>query len=487
MKIRNFGDVKTILFNNLTVKQTIFKNTFWIALANGISRLLKLILIIYAARILGVNEYGKFTFALAFIALFVIFQNFGLSGIVTREFAREKESKKEFSSILSLKILLGFLATILILVSSFFVTPDSDVRKVIWILAFFSLISNFSIIIHAFFRARQKMEYQSWGVILEALVVFGVGLFVLLNLPSIVNLSYGYLISALIGLIFTLFIFHLRIFPLRISWDKSVWRKFLIMSWPLALTGLFSTIYGFIDSVMMGYLGQITETGLYNAAYKIVFIFMLPAGIIATSFYPVLSKFFKESKRDFQATFDYYLKIMILLAFPLVSGGMIVAPKIINFVYGPEFSASVLALQILMIMAGAFFFYKALISALVVSNQQDKVLWITLLGASINVILNLILIPKFSLYGAAGAIAITYCLILFLLFIFVSKFTPLQPFNLKLSSNLATVSFSSMVMCLVISRPLIYNLNLFFSVLIGIIIYLSFIFFFRRFLRIQYF
>ena len=77
MKIRNFADVKTLLFDNQTVKQTIFKNTFWLATAIGASKFLKFILFIYVARILGATEYGKFTFALAFVGLFVIFSDLG--------------------------------------------------------------------------------------------------------------------------------------------------------------------------------------------------------------------------------------------------------------------------------------------------------------------------------------------------------------------------------------------------------------------------
>src|SRR3989344_2833059 len=150
MQLGNFSYIKSIFLENKTTKQIIFKNAFWIALATGISKLLKLALIIYIARALGATEYGKFTFALAFISLFVVFQNLGLPNIITREFAREKDKEEEFYSLLSLKILLGFATLILILISSFLITSSPDILKIIWILAIFSLISNFSVIVYAF-------------------------------------------------------------------------------------------------------------------------------------------------------------------------------------------------------------------------------------------------------------------------------------------------------------------------------------------------
>lgn len=471
MEIKGFTDLKTLLLDNKTVKQTIFKNTFWIALSTGISKFLKAVLLIYVARLMGANEYGKFTFALAFVSLFVVFFDLGLFNIIAREFAREKEKEKEFSSIFSLKILLGMGTLILILIGSFFVTPDPGIRKVIWILAIFSSISNFSEIIYAFFKARQRMEYESWGKILEALMVTGVGFFVIFYFPSIINLSYSYLLSVLVSLVLILTLFHFKVFPLRISWKRAIWKKFLAMSWPLALAILFDTIYVYIDSVMMGFWGQIRETGWYNAAYRIIAFTIIPMSIIAASFFPVLSKFFKESKKKLQEVWNYQMELMIVLALPLMTGGFVFAPKIISFIYGQEFSPSILAFQILTLMAGTIFLYGPFVQILIVSNQQKKFFWTTFLGAITNVILNLILIPKFSLYGAAIATVITYFLVLLLSFGFTIKYTTISPLNLKLFLSLIIVSLSSIIMYFVISRPKIYNLNVFLSISIGVFVY----------------
>lgn len=476
MGVRKFVDIKAILFDNKTVKQTIFKNTVWITLSLGISRFLGLVLIIYVARILGATEYGKFAFAMAFVSLFVIFSDFGLPRIVTREFSGDKEKEKEFSSVLSLKIFLSLGALFLILISSFFVIDDPGTRKVIWVLALFSLINGFSEIVFAFFRARQHMEYESWANILKALVVTAIGFFVILNFPSVKNLSYGYLFSAFVGLSFILIFFHFKVCHLTISFEKGIWQRFLAISWPLALTGLFGTIYTYIDSVMMGYWGQITETGWYNASYRIAIITTVPMGIIALTFFPVLSKLFKESREKLQNIWNYQMELMMVLALPLVIGGYVLAPKIINSIYGQSFSPSVLAFQILIIMVGIIFLSRPFEQVLIVSNQQKKIFWATFFGALINIILNLILIPKFSLYGAAIATVITFFIMLFSFFYLTFKFTPIRPLNLKLFFGFIIAGFSSIVMYFAISRPQIYNLNIFLSIFIGIFVYCAILF-----------
>jgi len=471
MKIQSLTDVKSFFFDNLTVKQTIFKNTFWLGLGTGLSKLLKLILIIYVARILGAGEYGKFTFALAFTVLFLVFADFGISSIVVREFSREKEREKEFYSVLSLKLSLSLVAIILILIGSFFITQDPIVRKVILILGIFNLISNFSTIIYDFFKSRQKMEYQAFGILLEAVLVTIFGFFIIFNFPSIENLSYAYLLSSLMALIFVLFLFHFKIFPLKISWKVDIWRRFLSMSWPLALASLFVTLYFDINSVIMGHFGQIIQTGWYNAAYKIVAAVFTIIGFISIAFFPVLSKSFKESKERFQSVWNYELNAMVIFVVPLVAGGIFLAPNIIDFVYGQDFSPSILVFQILITIIGIILIFIPFRDALIVSNHQIKAFWIMLLGAIVNVILNLILIPKHSLYGAAVGTLITYLLILAVSVYLIKKFINLSFFNAQLLKVVLTSLVLSIFMVFVVSRQIFSQLNVLLTASVGVGVY----------------
>lgn len=475
-------DIKNLLFENIRIRQTIFKNTFWLAFAEGISKIFTLILVIYMVRILGATEFGKFTFALSFVSMFAVLSNFGLSDITTRELSRDKKSEKEYSSILSLKILLSIGALILMLIGSFFISPDIVIRKIIWILAFFVLISNFFVVIYAFFRARQKMEYEALAKISQALIMVGVIFFVLFKFPSVENLSYGYLFVNLVFLILILLFFHFRIYRLSLSWNKATWKKFLKSSWPLGSAAIFSAIFINIDSVMMGYLGQITQTGWYNVARRTVSFTIVPAALIFTSFFPVLSKLFKESKEMLQKVWNFYMELMIILAIPLVIGGIALASKIINFFYNQSFSPSIFAFQILIIMAGITFLYEPFYSILIVSNQQKKIFWITLTGAIINISLNLILIPLYSLYGAAVATIITYIILLFLMIEFSRRFTSISVFNLRLLKILIIAFLSSSIMFIAISQSLIYNLNVILTAIIGILIYFTTLFLFYKFL-----
>jgi len=461
--------VKKFFFENTRIKQTIIKNTFWLTLAQAISRILKLILIIYVARILGATEYGKFTFALALVSLFVVFSDLGLGAIITREFSREKE--RDFSAILSLKIILSLATLILIFLGSFFITSNPEIRSIIWILAVFIIVDSFPQIIYAFSRARQRMEYESLARIFQVLAITIAGFFVILRFSSVRSLSFAYLFAGSGALFVILLVFHFKFFPIRLSLKSSIWKKFLAMSWPLALAGIFSTIYSQIDLVMLGHWGQITQAGWYGASYRIIGMALIPGVLISQSFFPVLSIFFKESKEKLQNAFNKFMGAMMILSIPLAVGGITLASKIIEWIYDPNYLPAVWAFQILLVMVVITYLIHPLGSILLVANQQKKAFWITLVGGIVNIILNLILIPRFSLYGAAWATLITYVIMLLLLFVMIVRSRLVRVVSLKFFSTLLGIAGASTLMYFAITLPVIYGLNVIFAVLIGVGVY----------------
>jgi O-antigen/teichoic acid export membrane protein len=479
-----FSSPYSFLLENNTVRQTIFKNTFWLSTAEGISRLLKIALIIYVARILGAVEYGKFTFALAFVSIFAVFSDFGLTWTTTREFSQEEKKEKEFSSILSLKIILSLATLILIIGSSLFITSDLIIQKIVWILGIYVVIDSFNGIIWAALRARQKMEYEAWGKIIRGIILICIGFFILFKFPSIQGLSYSYLIASCVAFIFIIFIFHFKIFRLNIKWEKNIWKRFLGLSWPLAFISVFTLIYTNIDSVMMGYWGQITQTGWYNAAYRIISATLIPMSLISISFFPALNKAFKKSKDELQDIWNHQIKLITILIIPLMVGGIFLASKIINFIYGSAYGPSILAFQILILVSVFIFLSEPYYRLLIVFKKEKIIFCITLLGAIINIILNIILIPRYSLYGAAIATVITY-FILFLLFVrLTNKFSMISLFNSEILKTWILSIFSSLMMFFVISYTFVYKFNILLIILIGIGIYFFTFVILKYFLKI---
>lgn len=465
-----FNNFKSLFFENIGIRQTVIKNIFWLTISEGALGLSTLLLIIYAARVLGPVEFGKFAFALAAVSLFAIFSDFGLTDIITRDFAGDKEEEKEFSTILSLKIILSIGTLLLIIASSFFIVFDPPIRIIMWLLGLYLILNSFSDVFFAFFRARMLMEYEAWIKIIQAILATVAGLYIIFNFPSAVNFSYGYLITSFIILVFVLFFFSFRIQSLRVIWNRRSWKKFLGKSWPLGFASIFAMVYLYIDSVMLGFWGQITEIGWYNAAYRITYAPLVAMALISMAFYPTLSKFFKESKEKLQKFWDYQMEIMIILAIPLMVGGILLASKIVIFFYGLSYMPAIPVFRLLVLVAGINFLYVSYNMILVVSHQQKKHLWICLITALINIVLNLFLIPRYSFYGAGLATLFSY-IILFALEVECSRrFTPITVFNLRLVKVLVAAAVSSTIMAVVIYQFIIY-VNLINLFLIALAVY----------------
>ncbi len=453
--------------------KTILKNAGWLALGEGVSRLLVFFLVAAMTRVLGPEEYGKFAFAFAFVSLLAMLSNFGLTGIATRELSQGSSREREFSSILSLKVLLSAGTLLIMFLFSLVVTPDESVRKLIWFLSAFALIDNFFWILYAFIRARERMEYEAATRIIGAVLLVLAGFFVLLNFPSAKNVSLAYVASSVITLIGLGLFFHARLYPLRFGIDTVLWKKFWEFSWPLGLAGVFGTVYIYSDSIMMGFLKQVTAVGWYNASYQVVALPIIVMTLISTSFYPALSRFAKESKEKFQAFWGRQMEAMILLALPLVAGTVVLAPKIIQFVYGAQYQPSVLSLQILIFVAGINFLYNPYGSALVVEGQQKKHLLGTAITALVNVLLNILLIPRFSLYGAAIATLISYAVLLGVEAWLASRFTSLAIWDARLTRVFLVAGLASLAMALLISQSMFTALHVLMLVGIGIVSYVA--------------
>jgi len=464
---------KEIFLNNLGLRQIIIKNTFWLALAEGISRVLHFFLFIYIARILGALEYGKFTFALAFSAIFLVFGDFGIFKILTREFSKDSQKEKDFSALFSLKIFLSLGAFLLLFVSSFFITQDYLTRKIILILGLMQLMGVFLNFFYAFFRARQKMEYQALFEIIKSFLITCFGFFVLLKFPSALNLGWGYMLAVLISLVLVLIFFNLKAFPLRLKLDTSVWKKYLAMSYPIALAVFLGSLYANIDSSLMGLLGQITQTGWYNAAQKIAQAPNIFVAIIGLSFYPVLSRLFVQNKEILQKSWNAYLETIIFIVVPMVFGGIALASRIIYFLYSPDFFPSILALQILISAMGIGALQTPFGQYLVISDLQKKTLFITAIGGVVNVVFNLILIPQFSLYGAAFASLLAFVTTFFFNVRFCLINGGIKFFNFKIICVFLVAVFSSLLMCFTILQ---IRIHILWQIFFGFLVYLFWFF-----------
>ncbi|NQV00370.1 MAG: flippase, partial [Parcubacteria group bacterium] len=394
--------------------KNIAKNSLWLAMGEIINGILMFVITIFLARYLGVEGYGKLMFALSFVTLFIIPIDLGLSPLVTRELAGEKEkTKKYLDNLVLIRSLLGIVVFFLIASTIQFLGKENDVKNLVYLLGIWTIFQTSTQFFQAIFRAHEKMFFEALTRILHAVILTGLSLYFIWYKFDIIYFGWAYCLAAITTLCLTVIIIWKKFSNFKLKFDIIFLKTTFKKSWPFALSLLFVSIYYYIDSVMLGIMRNDNEVGLYNAAYKLIIFILIMGSVINRSTYPVISKLYKKSISKLQDFLENYSRVMFIIGIPIAFGGLILASSIIKLIYGEDFTESILPFQILVFSAAIAYISTIYAHSLQICKKQKTHLLGMGIGAFINIILNFILIPYYGLIGAAITTLITEIFILF--------------------------------------------------------------------------
>lgn len=405
--------IKEFLFQNRDTRQTVVKNAFWLLTGQIGSRLFRAIIIIYAARILGTSGYGVFAYVLGLAGFFTIFADIGVGHILTREVSKKpEEASYYFATSFWIKVfLLLFTGGLIIFVAPHFskIEAAKALLPLVALLTAFDGIRDLSI---AFFRGKEKMQLEALVMGFTNITITVFGFIILSASPTPKALTLAYVLSAGSGTLLGVAVLRNQFSKLLSSFRKNFLRPILSSAWPIALLGVLGAFMLHTDILMLGFFRTPGEVGLYSASQKIVQLLYALPGILATSLFPVLSRFVERSDYGkVRVLMERGMGAVFLLALPLTVGGIILGRNIISFLYGGEYLAGTLAFQILVVSPLIIFPGYLLSNYIVAYNKQRKLAPLMGLGSLGNILLNILLIPLFGIVGSA--IATTTALLIY--------------------------------------------------------------------------
>ena len=380
----------------------VLKNFLSLSISEAASRLAGIVLTIYIARTLGAGVFGQLSFVLALVAFFNIFADFGLTTLGIREIAKDKFRTNTYgTNILVLQLGLSLILLLILFLVVLIIPLDPRIKLITFLfgLGMIPGALNMSYI----FQAHEKMEYFAISKIIAQIsyAIFGFVLIYLfrdiLVLP-IVNLTALFVAAGVT--------FYLLRKQINFVWSKISLKNIVLLSkqtLPFLVATLMVQIYMSTDSVMLQFMKGEEVVGLYNAAYKISFLLLLISGFINGAIFPLMSVAYKKNREYFSKLIKFYARILGLFIIPIAIGGFIFAKEIIILLYGQSYTGGILALSILIFVPVFMFINTALGSALISSGNERIVMNSTIVAATLNVVLNFLLIPSYSLYGAAVA------------------------------------------------------------------------------------
>ena len=423
--------LKSLLTDNKSTKQTILKNFFWLMTSEGFSKAAIFLITIIIARYLGASDYGKFSFAFVYVSFFGILADFGLSTVNLRELAIYKKNISSYFFNLNLiKIALSLLALLLLYSSVVIFINDFQKRQMVFILGLWIVAQSYNQFLQSFFRALEKMEYEAIGSILYSFCLVSGIIFLATKKVEVTYLVLAYLISSIISAVI-IFLLLYKKYLLRIIRKVNIKliKKSLQDAFPLALSSFLVMVYFRIDILMLSYYKGSEEVGIYNAAYNLAFSLSFITSMLTIAVFPSLSRSYLSKRKSMVAKYKKFLLALLGTGFITSLLFFLFSKNFILTVFGPDFVKSTEVFKI--ITWAQIFAYGsgAPMSFLTIMNKQVFYTYSAFLGAVINIVLNLILIPRYSYFGTGISTLITEILVFFFLIIF----TNIQVNKLKLN------------------------------------------------------
>ena len=379
--------------------------------AKVLSTVLALINIGLITRYLGVNGFGNYATVLAFFSFFGAILDLGLYSIATREISRENANEQRImSNVFTLRVLSAGLLFIIVPVLIFLLPYADEVKKGILIISVSYVFSSSYTVLNGVFQKNLRMDKvaitEFFGKIVQVLFVF-----------LAVRKNWGFdsiMLSVLINAVFT---FGIVLFlskkytKFSFSFDIAYWKKFLKMSLPVGVAAIVSFLYFKMDTIILSILKGSEAVGIYNMAYKIIENITFFPGMMVGLILPLLSVYIFKDEKKFIKIVNKTAKVFFLINVPLIVGVLFLSEDIISIIGGGEFVVSANVLRIL-IFALVFIFFGNLFNSILLSgNFQKKLMYVLSLCAIFNIILNLIVIPKYSYTGAAVVSVLTEFLV----------------------------------------------------------------------------
>lgn len=392
---------KSFLLENKTAKQTVAKNTFWVFFGQIAARLIRVVLIIYAARLLGATNYGAFSYALSLAAFFTIFADFGINALITRESSKDiTVQKKYFTTGLVIKMVMIVFIALFVIVCSPLLFKQALVMElmplVILIVSFDSLRDFAS----SLSRAWEKMEIEAFIQIITNLFIVAVGFVALYISPTARALSWGYVVGTGIGMLYAFYQFRHYLKDTLRTFSKNLIKPILISSWPLGILALSGVIMLNTDTVMIGWFRSLADVGYYSAAQRVSQLIFLVPGMMMTALFPSMAKASDREGR-INLIIEKSSVLLLILAIPLTVGGVILAPQIINLLFGAGYMSGVSSFKIMSLMYVPVFLSTVFGNALFAINREKVLLRYSVLSMLGNFAFNLFFIPIWGIAGSA--------------------------------------------------------------------------------------
>jgi O-antigen/teichoic acid export membrane protein len=402
------------------LKSDLVKNSIWLFTDKGLKLILGLLVSVVVARFLGPNKMGEWNFAISYVSFFTVISFLGFDSILPREFVRNKaQSSQIISTTLIARTISSLIAMLIaVLGMGFWKGWGSPYVIYVFILSMGFLFQTADILDY-YFQSILRSKYASISRAIVYILVSGYKLLmVYFEAPLVYFVASVTIELFLTGIGFIWFFRKKSGIKLRLKYYAGLIKDYGKDILPLAISGVLIIFYMRIDQVMITEMLGEKENGIYSIGVKILELVYFIPGILTGSYLPAITYVKIHEPEKYRAKLLQFYSVMTYLAIAFTLLIAVNSFWVMDLLYGREFEGSGMILFIYSFSIYSTFIGVATSQYLTIERLLKISLYRTFIGAIANILLNLWLIPRYGINGAAFASFISYFISTFALMFF---------------------------------------------------------------------
>ena len=432
---------------------------------------------IFIVRQLGDAGFGQYSIILAWTGVFSFIGDMGITQYMTREIARDRDKVLSmFWDVAALRFILAAAAIAATVLGAVYVHYSRELIIAIAILCSTYFIQAFLTPLNGIVAGYERLDILSIFVVIGQIIYYAAATVLLLVDPQYLWLVIASLINLPVLTAASVWVvarYNMR--PPRFQLDPSRWLALLRSGLPFAFIQVSLTFAFRFDTLILGQNYPEEIVGWYNAAYTLTRSFLIFTSAFIVALVPTMAREHVLDPKSVQPWYFRSVRFIAFIGLPLAVGGTVLADKIILLLYGNDFALAILAFMIL-IWDTPLLMYTSICGNFTTAMKIEKqAAWVYGCEAVFNILLNLLLIPKYGILAASVVTVATE---------FVGTILFYRIFRREFGPGLGASSLTRMGAALLLMGGAVFVLrsySILISILLGALVYVLLVWLFKVF------
>lgn len=416
----------------MPASRTIAKNTALLTFGVLLGRALGVLVFKKMNLIVGAAGVGIWGAATDLVGILLVMSNFGLGTLLTREITRRKGMTLPLMwSVLKLRWAMGAGGYALLILYTRWSGFDNVQTAAFLVTGLAIFVETTAMACDAVLQAHEKVQYQTLGQIISAVFYFAAAMWALSAGHGLMGVIWSNAISRMVRLVVMVPLMLRSTGPWQ--WHDPAGgrvpttRAMMKLGFPLFLATTFGIIYNKVDTVMLLNMLGASTAGIYTLGRRALDIMIIVPGLFGTALFPALARYGQASDDDARRLGSRALRYMMIAVLPLTLFLMFVAGPIIRWFDPLGESPDSIPVLMIVIWGLPLQAVSIIFSRLLITADREQVFVRIGLGAMlVNLVLNYLLIPHYSYFGASLATIVSMTVSFLLHYYFVRQ-TRLRP------------------------------------------------------------